>query len=105
MSFLDKLFGGNTDHLSQALKNDATIIDVRSPMEYSNGHVEGSTNIPLDQLKDEISLLPSDRPIVFCCASGARSGVATKLANSNGFNAVNGGPWTNVFQHIQAERK
>lgn len=105
MSFLSKLFGGGNDTLSDALKEDAAIIDVRSPMEFSNGHVKGSTNIPLDQLKDELSLLPNNKTIVFCCASGARSGVATRIANSSGYKAVNGGPWTNVFQHMQSAGK
>lgn len=105
MSLLSKLFNSGSDKLSEAIKQNATIIDVRSPMEFGNGHVNGSQNIPLDQLQDMLTTLPGDQPIIFCCASGARSGVATKMATSHGLQAVNGGPWTNVFQRINTTRK
>ncbi|MCO6466368.1 MAG: rhodanese-like domain-containing protein [Bradyrhizobiaceae bacterium] len=101
MGIFSKLFGAGSGSLADVLKQDVAIIDVRSPMEYSNGHVKGSTNIPLDQLQSSLTQLPTDKTIVFCCASGARSGVATKLAASKGLQAINGGAWTNVFQHMK----
>lgn len=99
------MFGGGADPILEAIKNNAAIIDVRSALEYNNGHVTGSTNIPLDQLQSSLLALPKDQPIIFCCASGARSGVATRLAKSNGLTAVNGGPWTNVYQRMNTVKK
>lgn len=61
------------------LKSDPSsmmIIDVRDPAEYKAGHFPGAVNIPVDTLEAKIKSLPSDKPIVFVCATGARSGEA-----------------------------
>ena len=52
------------------------LIDVRDPDEYAAGHFKAAVNIPTDQLEDKISSLPSDKPVVFVCSTGARSGEA-----------------------------
>ncbi|MFV0423575.1 rhodanese-like domain-containing protein [Oleidesulfovibrio sp.] len=52
------------------------VVDVRDPDEYSAGHMTGAVNIPVDKLESQIAGLPSDKPVVFVCASGARSGEA-----------------------------
>ena len=93
-------FGGTNEALNEALHNGATIIDVRSPGEYAGGHVAGSKNIPLQQIPDALDKLPTSKPIVFCCASGGRSGQATDFANAKGYTAVNGGPWTTVNRAV-----
>ena len=92
--------GGGNEDVANAIRNGAAIIDVRSPTEFSGGHVAGSKNIPLNELPNRLSTLPSSKPIVFCCASGARSGSATSLAASKGYVAFNGGPWTSVNRVI-----
>lgn len=92
--------GGSNEALNEALRNGATIIDVRSPGEFAGGHVAGSTNIPLQQIPDALGKLPTSKPIVFCCASGGRSGQAADFANAKGYTAVNGGPWTTVNRAV-----
>lgn len=52
------------------------LIDVRDPKEYAAGAFKTAVNIPSDKLEDEIKTLPSNKPIVFVCATGARSGEA-----------------------------
>jgi rhodanese-related sulfurtransferase len=52
------------------------IIDVRDPEEFEQGHVSGAVNLPIDDLEDKVDELPSDKPIVFVCSTGARSGEA-----------------------------
>lgn len=78
-----------------------TIVDVRSPGEFSGGNVAGSINIPLQEVQqrmDEIKNLP--QPIVLCCASGNRSGQATAFLKSVGVDCSNGGSWLDVsFKH------
>lgn len=96
MNVFSKLFGSGSKELQHIMDTNPLIIDVRSPLEYAGGHVPDSTNIPLNQLQSALDNLPVDRPIVFCCASGARSGQAARLAVSHGLKAVNGGPWTAV---------
>jgi phage shock protein E len=96
MGFFSNLFGGNSEALTEALSKGAEVIDVRSEMEYRGGHAKGSKNIPLGDVPRWLENQDKAKPLVFCCASGARSGKATSLAKSSGFDAVNAGPWTNV---------
>ncbi len=59
-------------------ENPASImlIDVRDPDEFATGSFKTAVNMPTDMLEEKISTLPSDKPIVFVCATGARSGEA-----------------------------
>ena len=59
-------------------ENPASImlIDVRDPDEFAAGSFKAAVNMPTDMLEEKISTLPSDKPIVFVCATGARSGEA-----------------------------
>jgi len=66
-------------HFEKTLKDNPGsihIIDVRSPAEFSTGSFKTATNITVDDLEKKIQSLPSDKPIVFICATGARSGEA-----------------------------
>lgn len=90
----------------------AIVIDVRSPEEYQHGHVEGSVNIPLQdiaghiphiktQIEDVASLDQNEssvKPtIYFCCASGGRSAMAVQILKQAGINSVeNGGGWRDL---------
>jgi rhodanese-related sulfurtransferase/DNA-binding transcriptional ArsR family regulator len=44
-----------------------TVIDVRPPQEYAQGHVVGALNVPLDQLESRLGELPQDREVVAYC--------------------------------------
>jgi phage shock protein E len=98
MSLLKRLFGlgGPSVDLVQKIKEGASIIDVRSPEEYRSGHVKGSVNIPLDKLPGQLGKVNTNKPVITCCRSGARSGMAADLLKRNGFECYNGGPWTSV---------
>lgn len=50
------------------------LVDVRDKDEYDKGSLKTAVNIPVDQLEDKLSGLPADKPIVFICGTGARSG-------------------------------
>ncbi len=52
------------------------LIDVRDPDEFSKGHVPGAVNLPVDKLEAQLGELKGDKPIVFVCTTGARSGEA-----------------------------
>ncbi len=83
-----------------------TIIDVRTPEEFSGGHVAGSINIPLNEVQqreDEISRM--EQPIVICCASGGRSGQAVQYLNQKGITCTNGGGWMEVNHRLMVESK
>lgn len=75
----------------------ATIVDVRTPGEFMGGHVADSLNFPLQEIHLKLEDLKSlKQPIVFCCASGNRSGQATQFIKSHGIDCYNGGSWLNV---------
>jgi rhodanese-related sulfurtransferase len=67
----------------------AVLLDVRTPQEFAEVHLEGARNIPLGSLEGAMSSLPRDRPIVVHCAVGSRSAVAVKLLAAAGFDARN----------------
>lgn len=77
---------------------EATIIDVREPSEFSAGCVEGSTNIPLGQVPNRIDEFKAmKKPLVLCCLSGGRSGQAVEFLAANGVEDIyNGGGWNMV---------
>ena len=50
------------------------LIDVRDADEFKTGSFKAAINIPVEQLEDKIKTLPTDKPIVFVCGTGARSG-------------------------------
>lgn len=52
------------------------LVDVRDADEYAQGHFKSAVNIPTDELEKKVSQLPSDKPVVFVCSTGARSGEA-----------------------------
>jgi len=52
------------------------LYDVRDKAEFAKGSMPGAINLPVEMLEDKIEALPTDKPIVFVCATGARSGEA-----------------------------
>jgi rhodanese-related sulfurtransferase len=50
------------------------LVDVRDADEYKKGSLKTAVNIPVDQLENNIESLPANKPIVFICGTGARSG-------------------------------
>lgn len=74
-----------------------TIVDVRTREEFSGGHVPNSINIPLQEiLEHETALFEMESPVIFCCASGGRSGQAAHYFQSKGLSCENGGGWMEV---------
>lgn len=76
-------------HWETALDGDALILDVRDPVEYKGGHVEGARNLPLDQVRDSLNELPRDREILAYCYVGQRSYYAARALSQYGFNVRN----------------
>lgn len=68
------------------------IIDVRTPEEYAEGHIEGAVNIPVGDMQEGnvgvLAGMPKDTPLQLYCRSGARSGYACSLLQSAGFSEV-----------------
>lgn len=67
----------------------ALLVDVREPREWAEGHAPGARHIPLGSLAEQLVTLPTTKEILFVCRSGARSGVATRMARGSGLDAKN----------------
>jgi len=72
-----------------AVAKGAKLVDVRTPGEFSSGHLDGAVNIPLDQLSRRHGELGSKkRPVVVYCHSGSRSAMAARTLQVQGFEEV-----------------
>ena len=77
------------------------IIDVRTKEEFEAGHIEGSKNIPVQEILEHVEEIKAMKsPIVFCCASGQRSGMAAQLFKEQGVDCSNGGGWRELQSSI-----
>ena len=80
-------------HLSDLeglLQNKAvTLLDTRTPKEFSQGHIEDFTNIPVDELRERIGEIPTEKPVYVICQSGLRSYIATRILEGYGYDAYN----------------
>jgi phage shock protein E len=65
------------------------VLDVRTPAEYKQGHIQGAELIPLNELAARIAQLPKGREIVCVCESGSRSSVAARHLHSQGYKVSN----------------
>lgn len=99
---IKKLLGLKTIDYVQLMEEGAVILDVRTPGEFSSGHIQGSVNIPVDKLAHNLHKLKiKDKPIITCCASGMRSAAAKNILQSSGYtNVYNGGSWFGLQRKI-----
>ncbi|SDC90224.1 MULTISPECIES: DsrE/DsrF/DrsH-like family protein, partial [unclassified Candidatus Frackibacter] len=67
--------------------DNTIILDIRTEVENQLGAIEGSTHIPLDELRDNLNKLPTDKDIVLYCQVGLRGYIATRILLQNGFTS------------------
>ena len=73
----------------ESLKDGDFVLDVRTAREFARGHVPGSVNIYVNELRGRLDELPKDRPIYTYCTVGVRSHVASRILLQHGFDARN----------------
>ena len=82
----------SNQELQDILQNmeDVQLIDVRTPDEYGQGHLENAQLIDFLQsdFKEKVSKLDRDKPIVVYCAVGGRSAQSAKILESLGFKEI-----------------
>ena len=66
-------------------KDEVMLIDTRTPEEFSFGTIPGAVNIPLDEMRDRLSEIPADKPIVLFCAVGLRGYLAQRILIGRGY--------------------
>lgn len=69
---------------------DSTIlVDVRSELEHANGHIEGSINLPVDELRNRLDELDPGKEIWVYCQVGLRGYTASRILMQKGFKVKN----------------
>lgn len=78
------------EELENLRKKGVKIIDVRSPQEYKEGHIDGAISIPEYEIKKtgEKLLKNKDEKIILYCSSGTRSKKAQKILQKLGYKRV-----------------
>lgn len=77
--------------VAEQLQSDSppNILDVRAPRERETaGYIDGSVNVPLNQLEARLDEVPVDKPLVVHCAGGYRSAIACSVLQKNGFSCT-----------------
>lgn len=77
------------EEVGDRVKKGAYLLDVRTKEEIQMGMVPGATNIPLDELRENLDKLPRDKEIIAYCQLSLRSYIATRILLQHGFNAKN----------------
>jgi len=67
---------------------DVTVLDVREQWEYDEGHIPGVVLIPLGELPNRLSEVPTDKTVIVTCRTGNRSSQAANFLRQNGFDNV-----------------
>ena len=74
--------------LPSLIAQGGVVVDVRSPTEFATGSGKNSINLPLDTLEKTADKLDREKPVILCCASGTRSGMAVSILKRKGFHKV-----------------
>jgi CoA-disulfide reductase len=78
----------HSDELTN-IKSDQVILDVRSEKETQGGMVPGAINIPIDDLRDQLSQLSKDKEYLVYCQVGLRGYLAYRILTQHGFRSRN----------------
>ena len=69
-------------------EDGAILIDVRSAEEFAEKSVEGSVNIPVDQIEEGLANYDKDSTLIFYCSAGSRAAKAVEAAEAMGFTNI-----------------
>lgn len=89
------------------IRNGALLVDVRTPEEFSTGHLAGAINIPYQDIVDglEQRKIALDTDIVLYCRSGNRSGMAQEALVAQGYkNTFNAGGYEQLLKRQPLNR-
>ena len=75
--------------VQQLVAEGAELIDVRRDYEWEGGRIAGARHIEVNDLAAQADSIPRDRPVVFYCRGGNRSGMAAAAFREAGYDAHN----------------
>lgn len=77
------------DQVPHPLPEGLTVLDVREPVEWAHGRIDGALHIPLMELVERVAEVPADNQVLVVCKVGGRSAQATGYLVQSGYQAVN----------------
>lgn len=77
------------NEIDEIIEQGGYLIDVRTPQEVSRGAIKGSVNIPVDELRNRLDEIPTDKDLYVTCQVGMRGYLATRILAGNGFHVKN----------------
>lgn len=87
--------------LDRLIKNGAIILDVRTEKEYKTGHIAGSQNISLGEIRHRFVELDKNKTYITVCSHGLRSVKVESILKEKGFkNVHNGGAWSDLQKNL-----
>ncbi|MCX8532503.1 rhodanese-like domain-containing protein [Chryseobacterium luquanense] len=90
------------DGLDKMIKNGAVILDVRTEKEFEMGHISGSQNISLGNIRERYTELDPNKTYITVCSHGLRSVKVEHILKEKGFKKVyNGGAWSDLQKSIE----
>ena len=98
------ILGIGNGKIKEALRQGATIIDVRTAHEFDQGKVRDSINIPIDRININLQRIRHMRkPIIICSSSDSETEKAISILKANNVkDAVNGGSWIRMLRIIKS---
>ena len=82
-----------------------TLLDVRTDAEVSNGRLEGSLHIPVDELRERLGELDPAKPVYVNCQSGLRSYLACRILTQCGFTCAHLSGGYGFYQAVTQEQQ
>ena len=82
---------------------NAFLLDVRTEEEFAEGHFDGATNIPVDELRSRLGEIPAGKKIYVNCHSGLRSYIACRMLAANGFDCCNFSGGYRIYAAVRGE--
>ena len=99
---VEQYYWDEADGLSD--RKDVILLDVRTEGEYQNGHIPGTVNIPLDELRNRLSELDRGKILYVNCQSGLRSYLACRILSQNGFSCKNLAGGYRFYEYVKTDR-
>ena len=78
-------------HWYEILKMDSReflLVDVRSPLEFESGSIDGAINIPVDSTREMLDKLPKDKKVIVFCGVGLRAYISYRILAQLGFDNI-----------------
>ena len=70
------------------VQDDAYLLDVREPDEWTAGHAPGAHHVPMMEIPARMAEVPTDVEVVVVCRAGGRSGQVVSYLMGNGWDNV-----------------